>query len=73
VLPAKELPGTGRPVSRKGTMQLLAYDLAADGSARFRRVLVDYAPEDGPDSNLLYITADKSLYRIRLNRQGHHP
>jgi hypothetical protein len=36
-------------------------------------VLVDYAPEDGPDSNLLYITADKSLYRIRLNRQGHHP
>lgn len=122
VLPAKELPGTGRPAARKGTMQLLAYDLAADGSARFRKVLVDYAPQDGPDGivcdtegnlyvacrdvtrpgirvydpegkeiaeiptelptnvgfgrgpdgNLLYITAGKSLYRIRLNRQGHH-
>ena len=123
VLPAKELPGTGRPTARKGTMQLLAYDLAADGSARFRKVLVDYAPQDGPDgiicdtegnlyvacrdvtrpgirvydpegkeiaeiptelptnvgfgrgedSNLLYVTAGKSLSRIRLNRQGHHP
>lgn len=123
VLPGQELPGTGRLAARKGTMQLLAYDLAADGSARFRKVLVDYAPQDGPDgivcdtegnvyvacrdvtrpgirvynpegkeiaeiptelptnvgfgrgpaSNLLYITAGKSLYGIRLNRQGHHP
>lgn len=123
VLPTKELPGAGRPASRKGTMQLLAYNLAADGSARFRKVLVDYAPEDGPDgivcdtegnlyvacrdvtrpgirvyapegreiaeiptelptnvgfgrnadANLLYITAGKSLYRIRLDRRGHHP
>jgi hypothetical protein len=27
----------------------------------------------GADANLLYITAGKSLYRIRLNRRGHHP
>jgi gluconolactonase len=107
---------------RKGLMALLAYDLLPDGSAKFRRTLVDYAPYDGPDgltcdrdgnlyvavraenrpgiyvyspegkelayiqtevptnvgfgrgadSNLLYITAGKSLYRIRLNRHGYH-
>jgi gluconolactonase len=105
----------------KGRMTLMAYDLAADGTAKFRKVLVDYAPEDGPDglvcdtegnlyvavraasrpgiavynpegkeiafietelptnvgfargdnANLLYITAGKSLYRIRLNRKGY--
>jgi len=105
----------------KGRMALLAYDLHADGSATFRKELVDYSPEDGPDglicdrdgnlyvavraenrpgivvysptgkelayikteiptnvgfgrgkdSNLLYITAGKSLYRIRLNRHGY--
>jgi gluconolactonase len=26
----------------------------------------------GEDSNLLYITADSSLYRIRTNKKGHH-
>ncbi len=106
---------------RKGLMALQAYDLAADGSATFRKILVDYAPFDGPDglicdkdgnlyvavraenrpgiyvyspegkeldyietevptnvgfgrgkdSNLLYITAGTSLYRIRLNRHGY--
>jgi gluconolactonase len=106
---------------KKGAMTLMAYDLAADGSATFRRTLVDYAPDDGPDglvcdkdgnlyvavraisrpgicvyspegkeiaylptetptnvgfgrgkdSNLLYITAGKSLYRIRINRHGY--
>ncbi len=106
---------------RKGLMALLAYDLAEDGSATFRRKLVDYAPYDGPDgltcdkdgnlyvavraenrpgiyvyspegkeldyiptevptnvgfgrgreSKTLYITAGKSLYRIRLNREGY--
>ncbi len=107
---------------RKGFMALQAYDLAADGTATFRKVLVDYSPFDGPDglvcdkdgnlyvavraenrpgicvyspagkelayiktevptnvgfargkdANLLYITAGKSLYRIRINREGYH-
>lgn len=107
---------------RKGMMALLAYDLHADGTATFRKVLVDYSPQDGPDGlvcdrqgnlyvagrsevrpgiyvyspegkeiaylktevptnvgfgrgrdeNLLYITAGRSLYRIRLNCQGYH-
>ena len=106
---------------KKGSMALMAYDLAADGSAKFRKTLVDYVPEDGPDglicdkdgnlyvavraesrpgicvyspegqelayipteiptnvgfgrgadNKLLYITAGKSLYRIRLNREGY--
>ncbi len=108
--------------TRKGFMALLAYDLAADGSAKFREVLVDYGKMDGPDglvcdkdgnlwvavraedrhgicvyspdgkeigylptevptnvgfargkdANLLYITAGKSLYRVRVNREGYH-
>lgn len=107
--------------AHKGRMALLAYDLAPDGTAKFRKVLVDYAPQDGPDglvcdvegnlyvavrdetrpgicvyspegkelayiktelptnvgfgrgkeSKTLYITAGKSLYRIRLNREGY--
>lgn len=106
---------------KKGPMTLMAYDLSVDGSATFRKTLVDYAPEDGPDglvcdkdgnlyvavravsrpgicvyspegkelaylpteiptnvgfgrgpdSNLLYITAGSSLYRIRINRHGY--
>ena len=105
----------------KGRMALLAYDLAEDGTAKFRKILVDYAPQDGPDglvcdrdgnlyvavrdltkpgiyvyspegkelayiktevptnvgfgrgkeSKTLYITAGKSLYRIKLNREGY--
>ncbi|MFO1022520.1 MAG: SMP-30/gluconolactonase/LRE family protein [Planctomycetales bacterium] len=105
----------------KGRMALMAYDLAEDGTAKFRKTLVDYAPYDGPDGlicdkhgnlivavraenrpgiyiynpegkeidyietevptnvgfgrgadrNLLYITAGKSLYRIRLNTEGY--
>jgi gluconolactonase len=108
---------------RKGFMALLAYDLAADGTAKYRQTLVDYAPFDGPDglvcdkqgdlyvavraenrpgvyvyspagkelayiptevptnvgfgrgreSKMLYITAGKSLYRIRVNREGYFP
>jgi len=107
---------------RKGLMALLAYDLASDGTAKFRKVLVDYAPYDGPDglvcdkegnlyvavraenrpgicvyspegqelayiptevptnvgfgrgrnANVLYITAGKGLYRIKVNREGYH-
>jgi gluconolactonase len=45
---------------RKGLMALLAYDLAADGSAKFRKVLVDYAPQDGPDG--LVCDAEGNLY-----------
>jgi gluconolactonase len=108
--------------AKKGAMTLMAYDLAADGSAKFRKTLVDYAPEDGPDglvcdksgnlwvavrnakkpgiycyspegkelgyiktelptnvgfgrgssANVLYITAGKSLYRIKVNAEGYH-
>ena len=46
--------------ARKGLMALLAYDLAADGSAKFRKILVDYAPEDGPDG--LCADVDGNLY-----------
>lgn len=106
----------------KGRMALQAYDLAADGTAKFRETLVDYLPEDGPDglvcdkegniyaaardltkpgvhvyspkgellayiatevptnvgfgrgaeAKTLYITAGKSLYRIRLKKEGYH-
>jgi len=107
---------------RKGHMALMAYDLDAQGNAKFRKTLVDYTPEDGPDGlvvdtkgnlyvavraanrpgivvyspkgkelayiktaelptnvgfargqegNILYITAGKSLYRIRTNMQGY--
>jgi gluconolactonase len=105
----------------KGRMELTAYDLAPDGSAKFRKTLVNYAPQDGPDgmvcdkdgnlwvavrdetrpgvycyspegkelayikteiptnvgfgrgaeSKTLYITAGKSLYRIKVNKEGY--
>ena len=44
----------------RGRMALLAYDLAADGTATFRKVLVDYAPQDGPDG--LIVDVDGNLY-----------
>ncbi|MFT5374427.1 MAG: gluconolactonase [Candidatus Latescibacterota bacterium] len=34
---------------RNGMMAILAYDLHEDGSATFRKVLVDFAPHDGND------------------------
>ena len=46
--------------AHKGRMALLAYDLHADGSATFRKVLHDYSPEDGPDG--LVCDADGNLY-----------
>jgi gluconolactonase len=105
----------------KGQMALLAYDLSPEGTAKFRKVFVDYAPNDGPDglcsdvegnlyvavrdetkpgifvyspqgkelayikteiptnvgfgrgeeSTTLYITAGKSLYRIKLSKAGY--
>ena len=33
----------------KTEMAVLRYDLASDGSAANRRLLVDYAPREGPD------------------------
>jgi len=106
-----------------GRMALLAYDLAPDGSAKFRRTVVDFSPGVGPDGisvdrdgniycaipgerpgihvyspagkelayiptpdpptnvkfgrgadkQTLFITARKSLYRIRVERSGYHP
>jgi gluconolactonase len=44
----------------KGRMALLAYDLAPDGTAKFRKVLVDYAPQDGPDG--LVVDVEGNLY-----------
>lgn len=107
----------------KGHHELAAYDLAADGTASNRRVLVDYAPESGPDglvadvdgnlyvavraesrpgiaiynpegkelgfiptgdelptnvgfgrgeeSNVLYVTSGKSLYKIKMVKDGY--
>ena len=44
----------------KGRMALLAYDLSEDGTATFRKVLVDYAPQDGPDG--LVLDTEGNLY-----------
>ena len=41
-------------------MALLAYDLAPDGTAAFRKTLVDYYPEFGPDG--LVVDVDGNLY-----------
>jgi gluconolactonase len=57
---ANDPPEKVAPPMRKGLMALLAYDLAADGSAKFRKTLVDYAPEDGPDG--LVADTDGNLY-----------
>lgn len=55
---------------RKGYMALMAYDLKPDGSAEYRKTLVDYAPYDGPDG--LITDADGNLYvAVRAeNRPG---
>lgn len=55
---------------RKGLMALMAYDLAGDGTARFRKTLVDYAPFDGPDG--LVVDRKGNLYvAVRAeNRPG---
>jgi gluconolactonase len=45
---ATQADKVGTPL-RKGHMALMAYDLAEDGTAKFRKTLVDYSPEDGPD------------------------
>lgn len=67
---AQDPPEKIVPPARKGLMALLAYDLAADGSAKFRETLVDYAPYDGPDG--LVVDTDGNLYvAVRAeNRPG---
>ncbi|HET6422193.1 MAG TPA: SMP-30/gluconolactonase/LRE family protein [Planctomycetaceae bacterium] len=56
--------------TRKGHMALMAYDLAADGTAKFRKTLVDYAPQDGPDG--LVVDTEGNLWvAVRAeNRPG---
>ena len=55
---------------RRGSMALLAYDLHSDGTAKFRKTLVDYAPEDGPDG--LAVDTEGNLFvAVRaLSRPG---
>ena len=45
---------------RKGRMALLAYDLSPEGTATFRKILVDYAPQDGPDG--MVVDAEGNLW-----------
>ena len=45
---------------RKGRMALSAYDLNEAGDAKFREVLVDYTPQNGPDG--LTVDAEGNLY-----------
>lgn len=54
----------------KGRMALLAYDLAADGSAKFRKLLVDYAPEDGPDGLVADVEGNLYVAVRRASRPG---
>ncbi|WP_397569950.1 SMP-30/gluconolactonase/LRE family protein [Schlesneria sp. T3-172] len=61
---------TEKVALRKGSMALLAYDLSEDGTAKFRKTLVDYAPYDGPDG--MVVDQDGNLYvAVRAeNRPG---
>jgi gluconolactonase len=43
------IEGNAKPQPKKGHMQLMAYDLHDNGTATFRKTLVDYYPQDGPD------------------------
>ena len=45
---------------RNGNMALLAYDLSPEGTATFRKTLVDYAPQDGPDG--MVVDAEGNLF-----------
>jgi gluconolactonase len=46
--------------SQKGLMSCLAYDLGADGTVSNRRVLIDWAPNDGGDG--MTVDTDGNLY-----------
>lgn len=47
--PLPPIKGNEEPTPKKGHMQLMAYDLHDDGTATYRKTLVDYYPQDGPD------------------------
>ncbi len=55
---------------RKGYMALMAYDLAADGTAKYRKTLVDYAPYDGPDGLVLDTVGNLYVAVRAENRPG---
>jgi gluconolactonase len=46
--------------ARKGKMELMAYELKPDGSAVFKKTLVNYSPQDGPDG--LVCDVEGNLY-----------
>lgn len=51
-------------------MPLLAYELVAEGSAKFRKVLVDYAPFDGPDGHVVDQDGNLDVAVRAENRTG---
>ena len=57
------------PVFR-GRMALLAYDLSANGEARFRKVFADYAPEEGPDGLTADVEGNLYVAVRRASRPG---
>ena len=59
---AEDAKGPVAPAAplRKGHMALMAYDLNAKGEATFRKTLVNYYPEDGPDG--LVVDAQGNLF-----------
>src|SRR4030042_4822254 len=50
-----------------GSNAFFASDLAADGTAKFRKVLVTYYPEDGPDG--VIADAEGNLYLAERNQK----
>ena len=50
---------------QKGQMALKAYDLHGDGTATFRKTLVDYSPQDGPDG--MTVDVEGNLYVTECN------
>lgn len=60
----------GSPVGPKGLMQLLAFDVAADGQLSKPRVLVDFGKEDGIDGMVVH-SSGKIFAAVRSeNRFG---
>ncbi|MEA5503890.1 SMP-30/gluconolactonase/LRE family protein [Halotia wernerae UHCC 0503] len=58
---------------RRGPMALMAYDLAADGTAKRRQKLVDYSPQNGADGfvvdssgNIFAAVRDKTRPGVRV-------